>query len=98
MIDETRERLIVMGGTTEPGVFQVELTAHPIHALNGSIFLAAEIAGQRISMTASIACPCKTIWEYTAMGQAEMTRYRGHGPPLGTSIWACCPCIARLID
>ncbi len=90
MIDETKERLIVMGGTTEPGVFQVEVTCDG-SPLTGSILLA------RVNHSTNTECLDKRAhpfsWEF--VDQHAINELKNRIPDLP---WGICPCHARRID
>lgn len=89
---QTEGRLIVMGGTAEEGVFQVEIILHPDiktnHRFVGSIFLVYEE-----NLPCLKGC-CRVRWKLTPEALAHLKASGG----TGTNNMHTCPKFARRLD
>ncbi len=95
MTDETVERLIVMGGTAEPGVFQIEVLQD--NPLKGSILLVFE----KPRTDFDYPCGCAKVWEATHKARNlvnEQRRLHGLAVDNAPGSLVCCACTARRLD
>lgn len=95
MLDETKPRLIVMGGTTEPGVIQIEIMgAKKSKCVQGSIVHASEVPFS--FATRAHGCRCKTAFRFTD----ETIKLIGKHEPkvLNGANWGLCHCAAKRLD
>lgn len=91
MLDETKERLIVMGGVMEDGVFQVEIVSARInHKFIGSILTVTPVKS-----TMMHGCNCAHAWTLTPESKAAVEAHLG---PLSDKWAAVCACDAVRID